>query len=421
MTEGEMGAKFLKALLLLICLASIVAAEDNVTVTVSEYDQEVGMIKVNYISMTIDENGVVSVSEEIVARRGDIVRIVLPKNLQKVQFLNSTRDNILFEALPQRDSQLFAFFLDESDAGSEEIVSIRYITQHLTAKSGVIWSLNYSTTTTPQNGSFPGTIIKLKIPKDTQITKIYYKDEFRWSPIGGSEIWIYPEGGLFHLNFEYNVGASGPIIPLPTTTSTTTTSTTTTTTVPTTTTTTPPNPLQSFINAYIMPFSLGLIILLLVIFLFLPRRRVSERSRMEEKEKPAGTRTVVDEGKDPDNQPVTYTINHDASHMGTGIQAPEGSAKVSLSPADATSKALKGSLRMVKDSIKNVLDENERQVVEILEKSEGEITQAYVYKSTGIPKSSLSDVIKRLEKRNIIERKKEGRTNWLKLKEWVFD
>jgi len=77
--------------------------------------------------------------------------------------------------------------------------------------------------------------------------------------------------------------------------------------------------------------------------------------------------------------------------------------------------------RAVKESILNVLDESEKAVVELLINSEDEITQAFIYKSTGIPKSSLSDTIKRLEKRNIIERKKEGRTNWLKLKEWVFE
>ncbi len=74
----------------------------------------------------------------------------------------------------------------------------------------------------------------------------------------------------------------------------------------------------------------------------------------------------------------------------------------------------------VKDSIKNMLDENERKIVEILEDSNDEITQAYIYKSTGIPKSSLSEIMNRLERRNIIERRKDGRIKWIKLKEWVF-
>ncbi|MEA1925588.1 MAG: winged helix-turn-helix transcriptional regulator [Candidatus Altiarchaeota archaeon] len=74
----------------------------------------------------------------------------------------------------------------------------------------------------------------------------------------------------------------------------------------------------------------------------------------------------------------------------------------------------------VMDSIKNTLDENEGRIVEMLESSDDEITQAYIYKSTGIPKSTLSEIINRLERRNILKRRKEGRTNWLKLQKWIF-
>jgi len=75
---------------------------------------------------------------------------------------------------------------------------------------------------------------------------------------------------------------------------------------------------------------------------------------------------------------------------------------------------------MVMDSIKNTLDEKEGRIVEMLESSNDEITQAYIYKSTGIPKSTLSEIINRLERRNIIKRRKDGRTNWLKLQKWVY-
>ncbi|MEA3255342.1 MAG: hypothetical protein U9Q22_05860 [Candidatus Altiarchaeota archaeon] len=85
-------------------------------------------------------------------------------------------------------------------------------------------------------------------------------------------------------------------------------------------------------------------------------------------------------------------------------------------------EAGEGESLRVKTSIMGMLDENEKRIVEILGESGGEeITQAYIYKSTGIPKSSLSDTMKRLERRNIIERKREGRTNWIRLKEWVFE
>jgi len=75
----------------------------------------------------------------------------------------------------------------------------------------------------------------------------------------------------------------------------------------------------------------------------------------------------------------------------------------------------------IKSSVLNVLEENERKVVEVIEKADDEITQAYIYKTTGIPKATLSDLMKRLEKRNIIERRRDGRINWIKLQEWVFN
>lgn len=74
----------------------------------------------------------------------------------------------------------------------------------------------------------------------------------------------------------------------------------------------------------------------------------------------------------------------------------------------------------IKSSVLNVLEENERKVVELIEKADDEITQAYIYKTTGIPKATLSDLMKRLEKRNVIERRRDGRINWIRLQEWVF-
>ena len=56
----------------------------------------------------------------------------------------------------------------------------------------------------------------------------------------------------------------------------------------------------------------------------------------------------------------------------------------------------------------------------LLEKSDDEITQAYIYKTTGIPKATLSEIMGRLERRNIIKRRKEGRIKWIRLKQWIF-
>ncbi|MEM2918523.1 MAG: helix-turn-helix domain-containing protein [Candidatus Altiarchaeota archaeon] len=77
--------------------------------------------------------------------------------------------------------------------------------------------------------------------------------------------------------------------------------------------------------------------------------------------------------------------------------------------------------KQVKLSILNMLDENEKRVVGMLQDFDIEITQAYIYKTLEIPKASLSNIIKRLESRNLIEKRKDGRINWIKLKDWVFD
>jgi len=77
--------------------------------------------------------------------------------------------------------------------------------------------------------------------------------------------------------------------------------------------------------------------------------------------------------------------------------------------------------REVKSSIIKLLSENEKNIIEILEKSSGEVTQAYLYKSTKIPRSTLSKIMQTLEERNIIERRSEGKTRWVRLKEWVFE
>jgi len=88
---------------------------------------------------------------------------------------------------------------------------------------------------------------------------------------------------------------------------------------------------------------------------------------------------------------------------------------------DAPSEAAEGK-GGIKESVLNMLDEREKEIIRVIEGSgEEEITQAYIYKTTGIPKATLSDIMKRLESRNIIESTPEGRTKWIKLKKWVFD
>jgi len=89
-------------------------------------------------------------------------------------------------------------------------------------------------------------------------------------------------------------------------------------------------------------------------------------------------------------------------------------------PEEKSIEEKKEKKRHVKESILKMLDENEKKIISMLEDSDMEITQAYIHKTLDIPKASLSKIINRLEHRNLIEKKKEGRTNWIKLKDWVF-
>jgi len=129
----------------------------------------------------------------------------------------------------------------------------------------------------------------------------------------------------------------------------------------------------------------------------------------------------VPDNRGDNSKGIVYHISHDGAAGSDDKDYTEGEEVQEKRVVDFSVGKTVAGKRAVKESILNVLDESEKAVVELLINSEDEITQAFIYKSTGIPKSSLSDTIKRLEKRNIIERKKEGRTNWLKLKEWVFE
>ncbi|ODS38309.1 hypothetical protein BEH94_09745 [Candidatus Altiarchaeales archaeon WOR_SM1_SCG] len=70
-------------------------------------------------------------------------------------------------------------------------------------------------------------------------------------------------------------------------------------------------------------------------------------------------------------------------------------------------------------SIMKLLDDNEKKIIDILKT--GETTQANIYKITQIPKATLSNIMRKLEERNLIVRRAEGKVKWVKLKDWVFE
>jgi DNA-binding transcriptional ArsR family regulator len=291
------------------------------------------------------------------------------------------------------------------------LITLKYSTQRLTSKSGDVWTLNYTSSATPQTSKYSGTIVKLYTPKKTQIKNINLHEGINFSPIGDSEIWFYPQKKEFGLNFEYTLGSSeGPIITRPGPSTTTTLNMT-----------TIPNTGMDF-RAYYLPWAV-LLFMFLLFFLYRLKSRTGKKDEFLPEEDLPKEPSVAPASENPPEAPgngIIYSVSHDGSvESDSGDYANEDVHEKSV--VDFSVGKTAAGKRAVKESILNVLDESERSVVELMINAEGEITQAYIYKSTGMPKSSLSDTIKRLEKRNIIERKKEGRTNWLKLKEWVLE
>ena len=437
-----MNYRLLVPFLLFLLILQAAAQVENTDA--GALNQSTGIVRVPSIDLTIDASGIVSIKEDIIVRRGEFVEVLLPSNVQNLQVTDSEQQKIDFEKNPYGNFQLVSFTIPKNNTAttSQENIYVLYETQELTSKSGNLWNINYNVQVTPIGTPVPGTVIRLFTPKNTQILNLDFKD-FYWSPMGDSEIEIYPLTSDFTLSFSYKLGASGGIV-FPNVTTTTTLSNTTSTTLE-------PSAINYLISQinniyYILVFGIILAFMLGLFSVYLRHKRAKEALKIngaaKEKETPTEQpeTTSSDDASGVGGSYSVETVNHSFEVIEPSSEAQKGAEKQEVTekePAptnqnglddkeelvDAPNKPLKPrkGVREVKDSIRNVLDETELKVVDMLLKYEDEITQAYIYKTTGIPKSSLSDTIKRLEKRNVIERKREGRINWIKLKDWVFD
>lgn len=70
--------------------------------------------------------------------------------------------------------------------------------------------------------------------------------------------------------------------------------------------------------------------------------------------------------------------------------------------------------------VMETLTDRERAIVQALLKYNGEMTQVDLRYETEIPKSSLTGILRTLERRQIIKKKEWGRTNVIKLSEWFL-
>lgn len=90
----------------------------------------------------------------------------------------------------------------------------------------------------------------------------------------------------------------------------------------------------------------------------------------------------------------------------------------------AKAKVKKGEIEIELTSemarVMETLTDRERAIVNALIKHNGEITQADLRYETGIPKSSLTGILRSLERRKIINKKEWGRTNVIELSKWFL-
>ena len=75
--------------------------------------------------------------------------------------------------------------------------------------------------------------------------------------------------------------------------------------------------------------------------------------------------------------------------------------------------------RIEKDFLKilNILDENDKKVIEALIEKKGEASQSYLGKALGLNKVKISRIISKMENKEIIKKEKKGMTNKVILNE----
>ncbi|MFH1125982.1 MAG: MarR family transcriptional regulator [Candidatus Altiarchaeota archaeon] len=317
------------------------------------------------INLNVSGSGVVFVSEDFsVLENETYVDFTLPpySNLE----VSSLGVNVPY-TIKNVDTG-FRVDLDFSNlhSGTKLIdVLMMYETQHLTSKNGSVWSISFSTKTTPRK-----TLIKLFLPKNSTILSLQPRNVF-FSSIDKDVLWLYPQESEFNftLNYEYT---GGPVVVVP----------------------------EGEDNSVlILAFVLLLSAAFIVLAYYLIKKRVSSRvvGKLEmEKE-------VVSSGEQ-------VTLPEEAAKKASDI----GGIEFEFKTEKSTPK--------IKSTVFNVLDEDERGILSLIQDHGPEdITQAFIYKTTRMPKSSLSEIVKRLEKRNVIECRREGRVNWIKLKKWVLE
>jgi hypothetical protein len=189
----------------LLLLSSNVSAQ--ATLLDSLHAQEAGIESIKSVDMTITDDGVVYVSEELVVRRGDVIRRIISGRVDDLAVLDSLGRSIpVYESSPEAERQLLGFILEEANK-TDEGIWIRYNTRNLTALSGTVRSIYYDNYFSSKN-----TIIKLHFPQDAQIISLEPIDLFRTN-INSNELWLFPQEEYMHFNCTYKFKGDDVTVP----------------------------------------------------------------------------------------------------------------------------------------------------------------------------------------------------------------
>jgi uncharacterized membrane protein len=327
---------------------------------------------ISEIKLNISSSGLVLVAEEFTVLPNETaVSFFLPPNTQLEISSNGVSVPYTSESIDGGIGVSLDFSSLSSDIKLRDVI-MKYQTQHLTSKNGSIWSVSFSTNATPHK-----TILKMYLPQNSTIVSLSPRDVL--FSVDRDALWLYPQEQEFNFtcNYEY---AGGPDVLI----------------IEDNSTSKPENKGSSPLT-FLLLGVVGLIVVVSIIYYILRKRASSQVVGSVEMEK-----SEVSTG-----EPV---LNSGETKKQSDVGGIEFEFKT-----DKTAPS-------IKTTVLNVLDEDERMVVSFIqEHGPDDVTQAFIYKTTRMPKSSLSEVIKRLEKRNVIECQRHGRLNWIKLKKWVFE
>ncbi len=312
------------------------------------------------ITVSIDRSGYVTGSE-VISFDGDNGTVLLPAGSQIVSVLSSG-----IQAPYSTEERGNATALTVLQAEGKSVV-VNYTSKVLTSKHGSEWTLKMYSATTKYN-----TIVKLDLPEKTDI--ISWEPTTLFTPMEHG-IWLYPETEEFDLELKYRLNDDIIIKP--------------------------PEPglLEKFLlyvkeNAGVIVITFLATFVLAGIWYTINKRR-----------KGYVTRDALSE-----------MIDEKISEKTKGPTQPEKEKEDS-----AAEKPEGTGSKKVKESVMNVLEDNERRVVEMIINARYDVTQSDISNETGLPKATLSDIMSRLERRNVIEREIDGRRKWVRLKNWVFE